>query len=265
MGQQHRLGPLEVGVAGQVGVAGLLGPAQQHVLEVQHLAGHGPAGSAGTTAAGRWPPGRCGCARCGAWPRRRRPARSPDARWRCARPRRRARRRTSPRPAPRPPGRGRPAGPSPRRRRGSPPCPAPSRGPASRPGRRRPARGRSGRLTVNAATSSAMPSPSRPCQRVTASSPPAGGRGRALAVGPGGHAQSPRGARSPRRRGGGRCRRRRRWPARGRRGRPGCAGRRPCTSPGGSKRRRTSPVTWRWVSSMKASRACLSGENHSPS
>ena len=27
----------------------------------------------------------------------------------------------------------------------------------------------------------------------------------------------------------------------------------------------TSPVTWRWDSVMKASRACLSGENHIPS
>ena len=41
----------------------------------------------------------------------------------------------------------------------------------------------------------------------------------------------PTGARTPRRRRGGRCRRRRRWPGRGRRGPPGCAGRRRCTCP----------------------------------
>ena len=35
--------------------------------------------------------------------------------------------------------------------------------------------------------------------------------------------------------------------------------------PGGRTRSRTSPVTWRWVSAMNASRACLSGENHMPS
>ena len=56
------------------------------------------------------------------------------------------------------------------------------------------------RLTVKAATSSAMPPPSRPCQRVTTGQPDraprsvnrAGGPGRAaLAGGPGGHAQAP--------------------------------------------------------------------------
>ena len=89
-----------------------------------------------------------------------------------------------------------------------------------------------GRLTVNSATSSAMPSPSRPCQRVTASLD----AGRRAAARPGGPPRwpppDPTGARSPRRPGGGRCRRRRRWPARGRRGRPGCAGRPTMQRPG---------------------------------
>ena len=39
VGQQHGLGPLDVGVAGQVGVAGRLGPGQQHVLQVDDEAG----------------------------------------------------------------------------------------------------------------------------------------------------------------------------------------------------------------------------------
>ena len=36
VGEQHRLGPLEVGVPGQVGVARLHGPVQQGVLELDH-------------------------------------------------------------------------------------------------------------------------------------------------------------------------------------------------------------------------------------
>ena len=37
--QQHRLGLLQMGVAGQVGVAGLVGPSDQHVLEGNHPLG----------------------------------------------------------------------------------------------------------------------------------------------------------------------------------------------------------------------------------
>ena len=75
VGQQDRLGPLQVGVARQVGVTRLLGPAEQHLLEARGPRWPPPAASDGSTAAGRSPPGRCGSARCGAWPRRRRPAR----------------------------------------------------------------------------------------------------------------------------------------------------------------------------------------------
>ena len=39
VGQQHGLGPLEMGVAGQVGVTGLVGPVHQHLLEGEHVAG----------------------------------------------------------------------------------------------------------------------------------------------------------------------------------------------------------------------------------
>ena len=62
VGQQHRLGPLQVGVAGQVDVAGGLGPVEQHVLQVDDALGDVDAARACTTAAGRWRPGRCGCA-----------------------------------------------------------------------------------------------------------------------------------------------------------------------------------------------------------
>ncbi len=47
MGQQHGLGPLEVGVARQVGVARLLGPGQEDLLEGNDAGGHlakGPLG-----------------------------------------------------------------------------------------------------------------------------------------------------------------------------------------------------------------------------
>ena len=62
VGQQHRLGPLHVRVAGEVGVAGRLGPGQQDVLRGRRRAGRPRSARACTTAAGRWRPGRCGCA-----------------------------------------------------------------------------------------------------------------------------------------------------------------------------------------------------------
>ena len=40
VGQEDGLGPLEVGVAGEVGVARLLGPVQQHALQSQNLPSH---------------------------------------------------------------------------------------------------------------------------------------------------------------------------------------------------------------------------------
>ncbi len=39
VGQQDRLGPLQVGVPGQVGILRLPGPVEQHLLEGDHLAG----------------------------------------------------------------------------------------------------------------------------------------------------------------------------------------------------------------------------------
>ncbi len=42
VGEKHRLSPLEVGVAGQVGVARLLGPAKQHLLQGDDLADQAP-------------------------------------------------------------------------------------------------------------------------------------------------------------------------------------------------------------------------------
>ncbi len=41
VGQQHGLGPLEVRVAGQVGVTGLHGPIEQHLLQPDHAGGDG--------------------------------------------------------------------------------------------------------------------------------------------------------------------------------------------------------------------------------
>ena len=75
VGQQHRLGPLQVRVAGQVGVAGLDGPVEQHLLQRERRARRRRAARASCRAAGRWRPGRCGCGRCGAWRRPGRPAR----------------------------------------------------------------------------------------------------------------------------------------------------------------------------------------------
>ena len=67
--QQHRLGPLEVGVTGEVGVAGGLGAGEEHVLRGRRRARPSRSAPACTTAAGRWRPGRCGCVPCAAWRR----------------------------------------------------------------------------------------------------------------------------------------------------------------------------------------------------
>jgi hypothetical protein len=74
MGQEHGLCPLEMGVAGQVGVAGLERSCEQHLLKID-------AARATSTSSrlhhsrDRWPPDRCGSARCAAWRRPRRPVR----------------------------------------------------------------------------------------------------------------------------------------------------------------------------------------------
>ena len=66
--EQDRLGPLQVGVAREVRVVvALLGPAQQHGLQVVDAPDDARAPRAGPRAAGRARPGRCGSGRCGAW------------------------------------------------------------------------------------------------------------------------------------------------------------------------------------------------------
>ena len=76
VGEQDRLGPLQVGVARQVGVAGGLGgPASRTRWSSWTPAADRGQLALGRRGAGRWRPGRCGCGRCGAWRRRDRPAR----------------------------------------------------------------------------------------------------------------------------------------------------------------------------------------------
>ena len=68
VGQQHRLGPLQVGVAraGRCPPASV-GPGQQDVLQADDLRGPVRSAPAWRTGGGRWRSGRCGCDRCGAW------------------------------------------------------------------------------------------------------------------------------------------------------------------------------------------------------
>ena len=268
VGQQHRLGPLQVGVAREVGVAGLVGPGEQDLLEGDDLARPPRSARAWRTAGGRWRPGRCGCGRCAAW-RPTSPASSVTRRSTAVWMSSSSGAKTNVPAA---------SSSSTRSRAASSavtsssledagPAESPARGPASRPGRRAPAAGRSGRLTVKADHGSAVPvAETAVPQRHDAARPgPAPvGRPRALAGRPGGHAQAPQ----P-------------HEALGVLVAEGVGGvvggqavvveatglRRPTTEqrPARSKRSRTSPVTWRCDSAMKASSAGLSGENHRPS
>ena len=77
VGQQHRLRPLQVGVAGQVGVVSLVGPRREHLVQVERPRRRLRRWRAWSTAAAQWRPGRCGCGRCGACRRPDRPARHP--------------------------------------------------------------------------------------------------------------------------------------------------------------------------------------------
>ena len=71
VGQQDRLGPLEVRVARQVGVAGVDGAMRAAWSAGRRCPRRRAGRRAGRRGAGRWRPGRCGSGRCGAW---RRPA-----------------------------------------------------------------------------------------------------------------------------------------------------------------------------------------------
>ena len=167
VGEQDRLGPLQVGVAGQVGVARLGGPVQRASPGARAPPRHAPGARGACRAAGRWRPGRCGSGRCAAWRRRRRRSRSPGARSRCGCPRRPAWKTKLP------------ASSSSSTRSSAASrigdllvVEDPGAGQAAHvgrdPGRSSAARRRSkARLAVKAMTSSAVP-PSRPAQRVTA-------------------------------------------------------------------------------------------------
>ena len=80
---QHRLGPLQVGIAGQDHVDVGVAPADKRPLQVDQPARRSGRSPRGPRAAGRWPPGRCGCGRCGACGPRRRSGRSGPARCAC--------------------------------------------------------------------------------------------------------------------------------------------------------------------------------------
>ncbi len=111
MGQQDRLGPLQVGVAGQVGTVGLLGPGQQDLLEPHDLGGQRGqlplgvepevGGDLVVAAPARVQLGADVAGDLG----------DPALHRRCGCPRRRGRTRTRRRPAPPPPGPGRPGAP----------------------------------------------------------------------------------------------------------------------------------------------------------
>ena len=68
VGEQDGLRPLEVRVAGQVGVADAIGARWSSVVWRARMSlGRAARPARGRRAAGRWRPGRCGCGRCGAW------------------------------------------------------------------------------------------------------------------------------------------------------------------------------------------------------
>ena len=75
VGQQHRLGPLEVRVAGEIDILGRRGPAPGGPAGDPGSDRRQPAAPAWRTAADRWRPDRCGFGRCGAGPPPRRRSR----------------------------------------------------------------------------------------------------------------------------------------------------------------------------------------------
>ncbi len=80
---EHRLGPLQVRVAGQNDAGVALAAADERPLQVERAGRRCGRSRRGPTAAGRSKPGRCGCGPCAACGRRRRAGRSGPARCAC--------------------------------------------------------------------------------------------------------------------------------------------------------------------------------------